>query len=100
MWPNKYVLLACRLIVGAVFIWAGVSKIADPLSFAQNVKNYQLVGQTLSFLTAVFFTLGRINCRLMADYRFISKIISTPDQLFTGLFHCFSGHNHGPGVKR
>jgi uncharacterized membrane protein YphA (DoxX/SURF4 family) len=54
MWPNKYVLLVFRLIVGGIFIWAGFSKIADPLSFAQNIKNYQLVGQTLSFLTAIF----------------------------------------------
>ena len=54
MLKNRYVLLAFRLIVGGVFIWAGVSKIADPLSFAHNVRNYQLVGQTLSFLTAIF----------------------------------------------
>ncbi len=54
MWKNKYILFAFRLIVGGIFIWAGVSKIADPLSFAQNIRNYQLVGQSLSFVTAVF----------------------------------------------
>ncbi|MDD8020722.1 MAG: DoxX family membrane protein [Acidobacteriota bacterium] len=54
MLQNKYILLVFRLIVGGVFIWAGVSKIVDPLSFAQDVRSYQLVGQTLSFLTALF----------------------------------------------
>ncbi len=42
-----------RLIVGGIFIWAAVTKIADPLSFAQNIRNYRLVGQTLSFATAI-----------------------------------------------
>lgn len=50
---NKYFLLLLRLIVGGVFIWAAVTKIADPLTFAQDVRNYRLVGQTLSFLTAL-----------------------------------------------
>jgi len=51
---NRYFLLGLRLIVGGIFIWAAISKIADPLSFAQDVKNYRLVGQLLSFLTALF----------------------------------------------
>jgi len=53
MLKNKYFLLLLRLIVGGIFIWAAISKIADPLTFAQDVKNYRLVGQTLSFLTAI-----------------------------------------------
>lgn len=53
MLRNKYFLLLLRLIVGGVFIWAAVTKIADPLTFAQDVRNYRLVGQTLSFLTAL-----------------------------------------------
>ncbi|NPV82843.1 MAG: DoxX family membrane protein [Candidatus Aminicenantes bacterium] len=51
---NRNFLLLLRLIVGGVFIWAAVTKIADPLAFAQDVRNYRLVGQTLSFLTAIF----------------------------------------------
>ena len=51
---SKPILIVFRLIVGGVFIWAAVTKIADPLSFAQDVKNYRVVGQTLSFLTAIF----------------------------------------------
>ena len=54
MLNNKYFLLFLRLVVGGVFIWAAVTKIADPLSFAQDVKNYRLVGHSLSFITAIF----------------------------------------------
>ena len=50
---NRIFLLLLRLIVGGVFVWAAVTKIADPLTFAQDVRNYRLVGQTLSFLTAI-----------------------------------------------
>jgi len=53
MLRNRYFLLLLRLIVGGVFIWAALTKIADPLSFAQDVRNYRLVGQTISFITAI-----------------------------------------------
>src|SRR4030042_3390365 len=49
---NRWVLLL-RVIVGGVFIWAGALKIADPLGFAQSIKNYQVVPHTLAFLIAV-----------------------------------------------
>jgi len=50
---SRRFLILLRLIVGGIFIWAAVTKIADPLSFAQNIRNYRLVGQTLSFATAI-----------------------------------------------
>ncbi len=51
---NKTVLLLFRLAVGGLFIYAGVLKVTDTLEFAQDVRNYRLAGQSLSFLTAVF----------------------------------------------
>ncbi|MCX8160235.1 MAG: DoxX family membrane protein [Candidatus Saccharicenans sp.] len=53
VFKNRYFLQLLRFIVGGVFIWAAVTKIADPLAFAQDVRNYRLVGQALSFLTAI-----------------------------------------------
>lgn len=53
VFKNRLFLLLLRLVVGGVFIWAAVTKIADPLSFAQDVRNYRLVGQSLSFVTAI-----------------------------------------------
>jgi len=50
---NRTLLLALRIIVGGVFVYAGAVKALDPLDFAQNVRNFRVVGQTLSFLTAL-----------------------------------------------
>ena len=38
----------------AVFsIYAGIVKVLDPLNFAQNIRNYRLVGQSLAFVAAI-----------------------------------------------
>jgi uncharacterized membrane protein YphA (DoxX/SURF4 family) len=50
---HRWLLFLFRVIVGGVFIWAGALKIADPLGFAQSIKNYQVVPPGLAFLIAV-----------------------------------------------
>jgi uncharacterized membrane protein YphA (DoxX/SURF4 family) len=50
---NKAVLLVFRLVLGALFLYAGAVKVGQPLNFAQSVRNYQLVGQSLSFIAAL-----------------------------------------------
>jgi uncharacterized membrane protein YphA (DoxX/SURF4 family) len=50
---NRWVLLLFRVILGGVFIWAGGLKIADPLGFAQNIQNYQVVPPGPAFFIAV-----------------------------------------------
>ena len=59
---NKYALLFFRLLVGAVFVYAGVVKIAEPLDFAESIRNYQLVGQALSFLAALILPWLEVLC--------------------------------------
>ncbi len=53
MLRNKGVLLAFRLVLGGLFVYAGAVKVVDPLDFAQNIRNYQLIGQSLSFIAAI-----------------------------------------------
>jgi len=53
MLRNKTVLLIFRLVLGGLFVYAGAVKVLDPLDFAQNIRNYQLVGQSLSFVAAI-----------------------------------------------
>jgi len=53
MTRRRWLLLLFRVIVGGVFIWAGALKIADPLGFAQSIKNYQVVSPPLALLIAV-----------------------------------------------
>jgi uncharacterized membrane protein YphA (DoxX/SURF4 family) len=53
MLKNKTLLVLFRLVLGGLFVYAGVVKVLDPLDFAQNIRNYRLVGQSLSFIAAV-----------------------------------------------
>jgi putative oxidoreductase len=53
MIKNKALLVLSRLVLGGLFVYAGIVKVLDPLDFAQNIRNYRLVGQSLSFLAAV-----------------------------------------------
>lgn len=53
MTRSRWLLLAFRVIVGGVFIWAGLLKIASPLDFAQSVQNYRFFPRDLGFLIAL-----------------------------------------------
>jgi uncharacterized membrane protein YphA (DoxX/SURF4 family) len=53
MIKNKTLIVLFRLVLGGLFVYAGVVKVLDPLDFAQNIRNYRLVGQSLSFIAAV-----------------------------------------------
>jgi uncharacterized membrane protein YphA (DoxX/SURF4 family) len=50
---NKAVLLVFRVALGGLFVYAGAVKVLGPLDFAQNIRNYDLVGQSLSFIAAI-----------------------------------------------
>jgi uncharacterized membrane protein YphA (DoxX/SURF4 family) len=50
---NRAVLLVFRVVVGGLFIYAGVLKIVDPLGFARDIENYRLVPGGIAFLTAL-----------------------------------------------
>jgi putative oxidoreductase len=40
---NKYLILGIRLLLGVVFVYAAVDKIAHPADFAQNIYNYRML---------------------------------------------------------
>lgn len=50
---NKYLLLTFRLVVGGIFIWAGISKIFDPLGFAESIANYRAFSHWMTFFAAL-----------------------------------------------
>ena len=51
---NKFLLLLFRIIVGFVFIYAGILKISDPAGFSDAINNYDLL--PLSFVN--FFAIS------------------------------------------
>lgn len=53
MVKDRAALLVFRIVLGGLFVYAGAIKALEPLDFAQSVRNYQLVGQSLSFCAAL-----------------------------------------------
>ncbi|MFC2160214.1 MauE/DoxX family redox-associated membrane protein [Acidobacteriota bacterium] len=62
MLNNRYLHYFFRLIVGGVFIWAGIIKITNPLGFAQDIANYQIFPQSLSFFLALVLPWIEVIC--------------------------------------
>ena len=40
---NEFILLAARIIIGLIFIFASIAKITDPATFAKEINNYGIV---------------------------------------------------------
>lgn len=59
---NKHILLAFRLVLGGVFIWAGILKILNPLEFAQSVSNYRVFPSGISFFLALILPWIEVVC--------------------------------------
>jgi putative oxidoreductase len=75
---NKYILIAFRLVVGGVFIWAGVSKIIDPLEFAQNIANYRVFPAGISFFVALVLPWIEVICGvflILGIFRYASALL-------------------------
>jgi len=83
---NKSVLLVFRLVVGGVFIWAGLLKILDPLEFAQNIANYRVFSPDLSLLTAIVLPWLEILCGVLVIFGIIRSASSL---LLSGLLAAF-----------
>jgi uncharacterized membrane protein YphA (DoxX/SURF4 family) len=51
---NKYVILGIRLVLGFVFIYASIDKIANPAGFAEAIYNYRMLPHwTINFMALV-----------------------------------------------
>lgn len=40
---NQFLLLLARYVIGTVFIYAGIEKIADPVFFSDSISNYKIL---------------------------------------------------------
>ena len=49
---NKYLPLIARLILGIVFIYASIDKLADPVPFAQSIGNYKILPSAVALIVA------------------------------------------------
>lgn len=51
---KSWIVLLLSLAFGALFVWSGIGKIKDPLSFAEAVRNFRLVGDPIAPALAHF----------------------------------------------
>jgi len=49
----KYLILAARLLIGGLFIYASIYKILDPASFAVSIRNYTILPEAWSNVAAM-----------------------------------------------
>ena len=62
---NKYIILLARLILGLVFIFASIGKISHPISFAQDIWNYNIISDNLVLISAIIIPWVEFICGLL-----------------------------------
>ena len=88
--PNStsWMFNAIRIFLGAVFIWASVPKIIDPQSFAEILKNYQILPPALLNPVAVVLPWIEALCGLSLIF---GRLIRGSALIFVILMSIFTG---------
>ena len=68
------VVLACRVVLGALFIWAAITKLPDMAAFAQDVANYRVVPALL----VPFIAAAVVGIELLAGIGLVSGFLARP----------------------
>jgi uncharacterized membrane protein YphA (DoxX/SURF4 family) len=75
----KYLLLAARLLIGGVFVYASLHKIVDPEGFAQAIRNYQMIPAQWTNIAALILPW----IELIAGGLLILGVLTRPSALIT-----------------
>jgi len=62
---NRYLPATVRILLGAIFIYAALLKIADPVAFAGSVAAYKILPYFASYLTAAVLPFVELTCGLL-----------------------------------
>ena len=62
---TKYLPATVRILLGAIFIYAALLKIADPVAFAGSVAAYKILPYFASYLTAAVLPFLELSCGLL-----------------------------------
>ena len=62
---SRYLPAAVRVLLGSVFIYASLLKIADPVAFAGSVAAYKILPYFASYLTAAVLPFVELVCGLL-----------------------------------
>src|ERR1700730_12455798 len=69
----KYAWRIVDLVVGGIFIYAGVLKMLDPVQFANDIDNYKLLPWFVSVRLAFYLPWLEIFCGLALIFRFLYR---------------------------
>ena len=69
----KYAWRVVDLIVGGIFVYAGVSKVLDPAQFANDIDNYKTLPWFISVRLAFYLPWLEIFCGLALVFRFLYR---------------------------
>src|SRR5438445_9489256 len=69
----KYAWRVVDLIVGGIFVYAGVIKALDPVQFANDIDNYKTLPWFVSVRLAVYLPWLEIFCGLALIFRFLYR---------------------------
>jgi putative oxidoreductase len=69
----KYLWRIVDLIVGGIFIYAGVIKVLDPVQFANDIDNYKTLPWFVSVRLALYLPWLEIFCGLAVIFRFLYR---------------------------
>lgn len=62
---NRYFILGLRLVLGGVFIYASVYKIAEPADFAKSIYNYRMMPEATVNLMAIVLPWMELVCGVL-----------------------------------
>ena len=62
---NRYLPAAVRILLGAIFIYAALLKIIDPVAFAGSVAAYKILPYFASYLTASVLPFLELSCGIL-----------------------------------
>jgi putative oxidoreductase len=62
---NPYLILIARLVLGYIFITFGISKIADPAGFAQEINNYGMLPKPFLNIAALIMPWLELICGIL-----------------------------------
>ena len=91
--------LGIRVLLGGVFLFSSVGKIADPNAFAAIVANYQLLPQPLVTMTAVIFPWIEALCGLALLVGRLEKGAALLVCLMMIVFTCIGFYNAHRGLN-
>lgn len=73
IFANKYFLLLSRVILGFIFIYAGMEKISDPEGFARSINNYKLLPFSFINVAALILPWVEVTTGLLLLFGIVSK---------------------------